>query len=406
MEETTKIKSYISIPEVILSNPDISANAKLLYGVILSRSKIKSKGAKMEWAFTSNTDYMETLKITQSALSRSLAELKEHNLITIVGLNHTRKIFPEYDLFCTDTPLEKESSLPNLITQEQHTLLRPYLSTWGKRVSIPDGSSGKAGTKHTLVSIDKSQGANIIKILSYLTFANESPITFFRKYKSKLDPKWLASNNITEENILSSTVTFKDSLRIHLDLLQKGTEKENGFKLVSGLDDFFLGTIYKKDQSNAFISWFLYWICKPTSLEIKREEYVILPLTRKYPDKFTQYYKAVGESFNVNLNRLDKTPTELNNQVLLLAEALIDDIREKNKTLPKKAKISPATLPEDVKEFLKTQEFIANFNPTQFMPGRRSWNNLITFLSEKTDPCYRKSFDVLRCTEIVLNPPK
>lgn len=80
--------SFIQIPEEILGSP-ITPNAKLLYGVILNMytcAKVVNPG---------NAYLGEALNIKQSAVSKLIAELKEHDFISTTINGNVRTIFPK-----------------------------------------------------------------------------------------------------------------------------------------------------------------------------------------------------------------------------------------------------------------------------------------------------------------------
>ena len=284
------------------------------------------------------------------------------------------------------------SSIGNkrVIPIKDYNKFRSWVKAWNGK---------KETTNHILKEQDKNQSKVIFNAYTYLTEAFIGLDNFYDKYNAELDPVWLTRNKITKETVLESlkTLELKDLLSSHSNWLKNNAvgAKEDFMIPTKKLDEFFIFERSRDDTGSVKRSWLLYWLCKPLKMEQKKAEQVIPPLERKYPDKFTQYYKSVGEVFNVNINKLEKTPVTLNNQVILLSEAIIEEIKEKNRYLAKKAKLNISTLTEDIQEFLKSQDYISQFNPTQFMPTRKSWNNMIDFLAGKTDECYKKTFDVL-----------
>jgi hypothetical protein len=80
--------SFIQIPQELLEAP-ITPNAKLLYGVILNMyncAGIVNPG---------NSYLGESLNIKESAISKLISELKEHDFISTTQNGPVRTIYPK-----------------------------------------------------------------------------------------------------------------------------------------------------------------------------------------------------------------------------------------------------------------------------------------------------------------------
>jgi hypothetical protein len=372
----------------VLLDPTINDSASLVYGMLISSCYGNTN------TFISNVKLSEQSGKSLSSIKNALTLLKEQNYIVVTGSNRTRLIFPKH--LTPDLTDIVQTPNTRIFNEREHKFMEACLAPWGERVKVGEFEK-VAGALHKLSPRGMGQTKTVWRIHQYLQDANQGNLLFYDRYIDKLTTSWLEKTGITREKVLNSTKTLKDVLKTHLDLLRAG-EKKEGFRLIpNSLEHFFIQTQKTPENKPIVSSWFLYWLCKDQIVAeniIKQKENVPV-LQRKYPDKFTQYYKTVGEVFGVNINKLDKSPTLLNNQVLLLSEAIIDEIKEKNRYLAKKAKLNVSTLTEDIQEFLKSQDYISQFNPTQFMPSRKSWNNMVDHLAGKTDECYKKTFDVL-----------
>lgn len=77
---------YVKIPVSVLTDKNICANAKLLYGVIIVLSYIRN------YCFADNTYLAETLNTTRRTITRLIKELKNNDYIYIINDKHKRKI--------------------------------------------------------------------------------------------------------------------------------------------------------------------------------------------------------------------------------------------------------------------------------------------------------------------------
>lgn len=393
-ERNEKSIQYGKVYHELLLDPMITDSAAIIYGILVSSCH------RDTMTYVSNKKIASHSGKSQTAIKNAIKLLEANNYIVVTGSHNSRLIYPKH----LTLDLSNVVQTPNnrIFNEKQHKYMDACVTNWGERVKVGEFER-VAGAQHKLKPLGVGQSKTVWRIYQYLQDASKGNVEFYDKYVDKLTASWLEKTGISRDKVEKSNKTLKEALKIHLDLLKQGIEKEGFRKIPNSLEHFFVQTQKTPENQSIVSSWFLYWVCKDEIVKenITKQKENIQPLKRKYPDSNTQYYKAVGAIFKVNIKKLEKTPTELNNQVILLAEAVIDEIKEKNKTLPKKAKLSTATLSTDLEAFLKVAgEYMHNFNPTQFMPGRRSWNGFIDYLADKQDPCYKATFKPLYHTII------
>lgn len=109
------MESYYSIPSVVMLNPKLSSNSKLLYAIILSLSNISN-------CYASNGWFAQQLNVKPRSISLYIKELYINNCISINGVifdNSTYSKLLEEDLSEEDLKeLEK-------ITRNPRRLIKP-----------------------------------------------------------------------------------------------------------------------------------------------------------------------------------------------------------------------------------------------------------------------------------------
>jgi len=395
MSEERKEKSdqFAMVYHDVLHDPLISDSAAIIYGMLLSKCYQDTS------TFVTNKKLCVDSGKSDTAVRNAMKVLKDNGYIVVTGSNNSRLIYPKH----LTPDLSNVVQTPNnrVFTEKQHRYMEACILNWGARVKVGEFER-VAGAQHKMKPLGVGQSKTVWRIHQYLKDASKGNLDFYDMYIDKVTTSWAEKTGITREKVAKSTQTLKDVLKTHLDLLKAGTEKE-GFRLLpNSLEHFFIQTQKTPENKAIVSSWFLYWLCKDQIVEEQKAKQIkdIKPIQRKYPDQHGTIYRKIDELFKVNRKKLEKTTTELQNQCLLLSEAVIEEIKIKKKSAPKSlASLSIPTLTEHLEEFIKSLEYMGdNLTPAALLPGRRSWNNMIGFLADKVDPCYKARYKFLEHT--------